>query len=230
MHKSSTHQSNLVSVSFTWFPLRRCLHKNFALHAHTYFTAKGRRTPSAEWCNCEKADLNTWTGVCGNLLCKSESFGEQTTCVEQLPKKQILYWVHLQSCHLGTASKISSDHTVFYLYIKVCGLESSSALVQKETKWWLKWVIARCQASECIFESLVLMTALLCKQTLACTNHSEGGEQFGSPWQMSGIVWEYESPCSPIKPILFLFRSFSSLALLVRPPPAVCQCHKAGRG
>lgn len=45
----------------------------------------------------------------------------------------------------------------------------------------------------------------LCKQTLACTNHSEGGEQFKSPWRMSCIVWEYESPCSPIKPILFPF-------------------------
>lgn len=85
----------------------------------------------------------------------------------------------------------------------------SLCLVKLTLLWWKYKATNDGNMSNCLVPSRWMdfwkssIDVLLCKQTLACTNHREGGEQCGSPWQMSFIVCEYESPCSPIKPILF---------------------------
>lgn len=174
------------------------------------------RTPSVGWCNrgSRSALLNRclW-----NLLCKSEAFGEQTACVERLPKSDLA--VHLQSCHLRLTSKIlfgiwvTNDHrvclSVCYLCTEVPHANFALLLKIHEKKDETKSVGKK---TDCLVPSrwtdlrgFYIDECPLCKQTLACTNHTEGGEQFESPWRMSCIVWEYESPCSPIKPIQFPF-------------------------
>lgn len=153
-----------------------------------------------------------------NLLCKSEAFGEQTTCAEWLPKSDLV--VHLQSCHLRLTSKIlhgiwvTNDHrvclSVCYLYTEVPRANFALLKICEKKNEATKKSVGK--KMDCLVPSrwtdlrgFYIDECPLCKQTLACTNHSEGGEQFKSPWRMSCIVWEYESPCSPIKPILFPF-------------------------
>lgn len=107
------------------------------------------------------------------------------------------------SCHLGMTSKQLILHK-FYLYTKV-------SCVACQLIWLYSRKIIKkthtVKMNDCLVTNIWvgLILKLLCKQTQACTNHSEGGEHSGSPWQMSWIVWEYESPCIPGKRIWFLF-------------------------